>query len=144
MKKLILAFIFLPLISFSQNYDALFESAVNKFGYNNHYGAITDLNKCIQIADNKYQLGAAYGLKARCYYARNEYSNALENINIAINNDPNYADYHHHRGLIKMKGDYPGFCNDFKKAASLGNEAARKIYKGFTSSPIIAKSMGCN
>ncbi len=93
-------------------------------------GALTDYNKAIEI--NSSYVDAYYN---RGVLRENikDYSGALADYTKAIEINPSYADAYYSRGLVKANskehGDLKDACEDWKKAAELGDEGAAELLK---------------
>ena len=154
MKKLLFLLLF-PIFCFAQSGDDYYNQAKSKHNIKDYYSAINNYDKSIKIwSDNSNDnyslsknLGLAYDGKARCYFSLKNYSKALENINKAISLTPNDKDCHHLRGLIKNQaggaGIYSSPCLDFYKAAQLGHEKAKQLYKMMNGNPDFSRIYGC-
>ena len=120
------------LLSFSEKVNAesadfYFDRAYDKAERGDHYGALSDYTKAIEINPNDakayFNRGWSKGKLKDNYGAISDYTKAIE-----IN--PNYAQAYNNRGVAKSNiGDDQGGCDDFKKAISLGNKETEKWFK---------------
>ena len=99
-----------------------FNRAFEKGENGDHYGAISDYNKALEIDSNDIQAyfnrGWNKGKLKDHYGAISDYIKALEL-------DPQYADAYVNRGIEKeLIEDIKGACADWRKASDLGVEDA--------------------
>tara|TARA_Y100001968_G_C19271517_1_gene674497 strand:- start:224 stop:826 length:603 start_codon:yes stop_codon:yes gene_type:complete len=92
-----------------------------KSGLTDYSGAISDYSKAIEINPrypNAYLNRGIAKDKLKDYYG------AISDYTKAIEINPKYSEAYSNRGISKGQGfqDNKGACDDFKKAASLGNE----------------------
>ncbi len=116
------------ILSFPENLYArdasfYFNRAYNKGNKSDHYGAISDFTKAIEInptyAKAYYNRGT---VKARDL---SDYYGAISDFTKAIEINPNDTDYYLNRSIAKENiGDIKGACVDAKKAVSLGDTAS--------------------
>ena len=106
----------------AESADFYFDRAYEKAEKGDHYGAISDYTKAIEL-DPKY---------ADAYYNRGyskdelqDYYGAISDYTKAIEIDPKYADAYVNRGIEKeLIEDIKGACADWRKASDLGVEDA--------------------
>ena len=106
----------------AESADFYFDRAYEKADKGDHYGAISDYTKAIEL-DPKY---------ADAYYNRGyskdelqDYYGAISDYTKAIELDPKYADAYVNRGIEKeLIEDIKGACADWRKASDLGVEDA--------------------
>ena len=86
-------------------------------------GATKDYTKVIQLDPNREE---AYLLRAVIKIYKKEFTDdAIADLNKAIQLNPALAKAYYNLGVIKfVRNDLPGACNDWKKAADMGNEQA--------------------
>ncbi|MFI5148917.1 MAG: tetratricopeptide repeat protein [Bacteroidia bacterium] len=61
-----------------------------------------------------------------CKSKTGDYQAELDYLNRAIEQDPGDSDYFHNRGMVKLRlGNKRGACEDFTKAAGMGNERSK-------------------
>ena len=115
--------LFLPEKVNAENSKFYFNRAFEKGNNGDHYGAISDFTKAIEINPSE---GAYYNrgwnkAKLKDYYG------AISDYTKAIEIDPKNFNAYGNRGIAKEKiGDLEGACNDWRKASSLGDEIAAK------------------
>ena len=102
-----------------------FNSAYDKAQRGDHYGAISDYTKAIEInpqyAKAFYNRGISKGKLKDYYGAISDYTKAIE-----VN--PNYKSAYKNRGIAKEQiGDLKGACSDWRQTVYLSpNDAAAK------------------
>lgn len=77
---------------------------------------------------NGYNLARAYHDRGRCYERQCDFSNALEDYNQAVTNNPDYADAYFHRGQLLRADNRRSALADFRQAVRLyspGSEGHR-------------------
>ena len=86
--------------------------------------APNDFNKL--KANNLEQIKSNFSTK----FDKSDYEGALKEINKLIKLNPKKWQYFHDRGLSKYRlGDMKGACEDWKKAAELGDDDAEKFLR---------------
>lgn len=102
------------------NNKSFFDKAFTYANNGNHYVAIEYYTKSIENNEN---LRNAYFNRAVSYSKLKKYNKELKDYNKVIKIDPLFIDAYKNRGLVKKLLNYP-YCDDFKKACSLGDEKA--------------------
>ena len=100
----------------SQTAEEYFYSAYEKGNQNDHYGAIADYTKAIEINPNNAD---AYTNRGVVKYDLKDSSGAIADHTKAIEINPNFADAYNNRGVAKYFAGLDG-CSDLMKAKSLG------------------------
>ena len=104
-----------------------FNRAFDKEERGDHYGAIADYTKAIEIDPKKDK---AYYNRGIAKTKLKDYYGAISDYNKALEIDPNDKKAYNNRGIAKRKiGDDKGGCDDYKKAIALGNEGTEKWFK---------------
>ena len=95
-----------------------------KYSAGDYYGAISDYNRVIKQYPNHPKIYDAYNNRGLAKSELNDYQGGIADYSKAIEINPQYAAAYSNRGITKGIGfsDDIGACDDFKKAASLGNE----------------------
>ena len=109
--------LFLPEKVNAENSKFYFNRAFEKGNNGDHYGAISDFTKAIEIDPNY----------AKAYYNRGwnkaklkDYYGAISDYTKAIEINPNYYQAYGNRGIYKKAiGDLKGACSDWIKTDSL-------------------------
>ena len=97
-----------------------FNRAYDKSKRGDHYGAISDYTKAIEINP---QYEDAYINRGIAKRNLNDYYGAISDYNKALEIDPTDKDSYINRSISKeMIGDITGACFDAKKAISLGDK----------------------
>ena len=92
----------------------------------NYSAALKDFNQSISINPVEYNLRN----RSQTYYFLGEYKESLSDIEKAIELNPNNPENFTLRGAIKYHlKDEVGACEDFAKAAQMGNEESKTYYK---------------
>jgi tetratricopeptide (TPR) repeat protein len=108
----------------STYYFALNNRGIAKIETKNYIGAIEDFTLCLEIKNNYYSAISNRGI---AYYKAKKYKEAINDFNTLIAINPSDGNNYLHRGNTKeMLRDKEGACEDWKKAAELGVEAAKK------------------
>ena len=95
-------------------------SAYEKIKKEDHYGAIFDLTKAIEIEPNNALL---YSMRSYPKFVLKDFIGAKSDINQAIKIDPNKGSFYKLRGNVKiMLNEGKSACIDWSKAASLGDK----------------------
>ena len=103
---------------YAGDYSYYFNSAYEKGNNGNHYGAISDFTKAIEINPSE---GAYYNRGNRRMNLK-DYYGAISDYIKAIELDPTFIKAYINRSIAKEKiGDINGACFDAKKAISLGD-----------------------
>jgi len=110
-----------------QTAEEYFYSGCKKQNMNDHYGAIEDYNKAININPS---LNYAYYNRGISKGKLEDKHGAMEDYTKAITIDPNDADPYNNRGNLKREwGDYYGAIADLTKAIDIDpNDAADPYY----------------
>ena len=127
MKKLILLLLFIPFVSFGQDFSAeeFFYKAQYKAQMGYYSEAIKDLNESIKL-DNKN--AQAYGDRGLNYYKLKKYYLAERDYDQAIRIDPKNGNAYLNRGILNYAlGKKYQSCNDVRKARSLGVDVQLKV-----------------
>ena len=103
--------------------DFYFNRGNDKADTGDHYGAIIDFTKAIEInpqdADAFFNRGNSKSAIKDYYGSIYDYTNSIEI-------DSSQSDYFINRGLSRQNiGDKEGACSDWEKASSLGSKKAR-------------------
>ena len=107
-----------------------FTNRGNKKGVSgDHYGAIADYNKAIEINPN---YDSAYVNRGATKMTLKNYYGALADYNKAIEINPSDGTYYTVRGWIKnILGDFKLACNDFRKGSYLGDKVGTKAFERY-------------
>ena len=101
MKKLLIVLIlFFSYDAYSQTAEDYFERAYDKDENGDYYGAISDLNKAIELSSD-YTI--AYFNRGLAKSNLKDYYGAISDYTKAIELDPDYADAYNNRGFAKDK-----------------------------------------
>ena len=111
----------------ARNNSYYFNRAYDKAEKGDHYGAISDYTKAIELdpkdADAYYNRGISKGELKDYYGAISDYTKAIEL-------DPKDADAYYNRGISKeLIEDMKGACADWRKAYDLGVEDAANLLR---------------
>ena len=100
-----------------------FKRAYDKANRGDHYGAISDYTKAIEIDPNDLDAYINRGISKR---KLKDYYGAISDYTKAIEIDPNYKSAYKNRGISKENiGDLQGACFDWRKTVYLSpNDAA--------------------
>ena len=131
MKKIFITLLFLPLFSFSQNFDVAaehFEKGTNYYDNQQYSLALFHFNKSIsELNDNmKSALTMVLQKRAATYSALEQFDNAIDDFSKCIKLNPSDATNYFLRGHaknLKINNYGPG-CSDFKEACRLGSKDA--------------------
>ena len=116
--------LFLPEKVNAENSTFYFNRAFEKGNNGDHYGAISDYTKAIEINP---QYESAYYNRGNSKIDLKDYYGAISDYTKAIEINPKKFMAYCNRGIAKEKiGDLKGACFDWKKASSLGDEDAAK------------------
>jgi len=117
-----------------------FYSAYNKANLKDHYGAIADYNKAIEIDPN---YASAYYNRGISKSNLKDYYGAIADYNKAIELD--YTDAYHNRGISKAHlKDYYGAIADFSKTIELDpNNADAYYFRGVSKGSLSDKNGAC-
>ena len=108
----------------AESADFYFERAFEKGNNGDHYGAISDYTKAIEIDPNDSQ---AYYNRGWNKGKLKDYYGAISDYTKAIEINPNNKDAYRNSGIDKKKiGDLYGACSDWGKASSLGDEVSSR------------------
>ncbi len=111
----------------AENAKFYFDRAFEKGNKGDHYGAISDYTRAIEINPRKDQ---AYYNRGIAKTELKDYYGAISDYNKSLEIDPNDNKVYNNRGIAKRKiGDDKGGCDDYKKAISLGNKGTEKWFK---------------
>jgi DNA-binding helix-hairpin-helix protein with protein kinase domain len=111
------------------------DDADTYFNRGNAYSNLEEYQRAIEDYTQAIRLNPddanAYNNRGNTYSNLEEYQKAIEDYTQAIRLNPDYADAYNNRGAILYNhlGDRQGATEDFEKAASLGDETARKNLK---------------
>jgi len=153
MKKLLIVLIlFFSYTTYSQTAEEYYNSAHYKAENGDHYGAIADYNKAIELNPSYTN---AYNNRGNAKHTLEDYYGAITDYNKSIEIDPNDAVAYYNRGNSKNKlKDYNGSITDFNKAIELepdlasayNNRGVVKYIKGIDGCPdlMMAKKLGHN
>jgi len=95
-------------------------SANEKINKEDHYGAIFDLTKAIEIEPNNPLL---YSMRSYPKFVLKDFIGAKSDLNKAIKIEPNKGSFYKLRGNAKyMLNEEKSACIDWSKAASLGDK----------------------
>ena len=101
-----------------------FNRAYTKAEEGDYYGAISDLNKSIEINPS---YANAYYNRGHAKHNIEDYYGAISDNNRAIQINPNNHAAYRNRGMSKYAiGDKSGACSDWMKAISIGNLPTKK------------------
>ena len=110
------------------NKESLLGRALARGKVKNYRGALKDINKLIKM-DSKYNnLAILY----RAWFHTNlrNYSEAMDDYSILIENNDYLKDSYSNRGFIKdIFHDQKGACEDWKIGGELGNQNALSAFK---------------
>jgi len=109
----------------AESADFYFDSAYEKADKGDHYGAISDYTKAIEINPKDADLYYNRGNSKRSI---KDYYGAISDYTKAIEIDPKDKSFYKNRGNAKEKiGDLTGACSDWKQTVFLSpNDAAAK------------------
>ena len=100
-------------------------SANSKVKLKDYLGAIEDADYALNISS---KLVPALNAKGLALSEIGELEKAIKEFNLIVEIEPSFYKVFYNRGLIKKKlGDLKGACEDWKKAAELGDEEAAKL-----------------
>ena len=106
----------------ARNAGFYFNRAFDKAENGDHYGAIADYTKVLEI-DPKDEV--AYYNRAISKDEIGDYYGAIADYTKAIEINPNYKSAYKNRGIDKeIIGDLKGACADWQKASQLGDQDA--------------------
>lgn len=88
-------------------------------------GALQDYSSAIAL-DDKFT--EAYYNRAMIYDIQNQREKALADYNKTIELEPNFAPAYYNRGVYYFNTNKTKACEDFKKAADLGDPDGKKAY----------------
>ena len=118
MKKLLLLLLLVPVFSFGQTADDLNNRGNAKLDNKDHYGAINDYSKSIELAPD-YPM--AYNNRAYAKDQLKDHYGAINDFSKAIELNPDFAMAYNNRGFAKYNlNDIDGACKDVRIAVSLG------------------------
>tara|TARA_B100000963_G_scaffold202554_1_gene176306 strand:- start:50 stop:580 length:531 start_codon:yes stop_codon:yes gene_type:complete len=112
-----------------KNYqESLLVRAFAKGKIKNYRGALKDINKLIKM-DSKYN-NLAILYRAWFHRSLRNYSEAMDDYSILIENNEYLKDSYSNRGFIKdIFHDQKGACSDWKTGGELGNQNALSAFK---------------
>lgn len=87
--------------------------------------ALADFNQAITLNEKFVE---AYYNRAILYESLNLIDRAMNDYNRCIQNEPNFAAAYYNRGVHLFRRDRKKACDDFKKAAELGDKDAENAY----------------
>ena len=95
----------------------------------NWSGSLNDLTKAISIDPNYFEAYFHRAIQRNLGIGSDDYIGAKDDYSKCIELDPNNGHIYKLRGELKMKrlDDIKGACEDWKKAAELGDEGAAKL-----------------
>ena len=106
-----------------------FYRAYYKSDNDDHYGAISEYSKAIEVNPNYNQ---AYNNRGNSKYRLKDYYGAIADYSKSIEINPNMSSTYFNRGNAKYNlKDYSGACSDWKKASSMGYATAQKNLNSF-------------
>ena len=109
--------------------SAYLHRAVIRLQLGDYQLALSDSNKAIQLDP---QFAEAYFLLGTLKLKQKDYNGAVDAYTKAIKIYPQFALAYSLRGsAMQMSGDDKSACEDWKRAADLGNEDASKLMKNF-------------
>lgn len=112
--------------------EALIDEGFKKIEKKDYAGAIGEYSTAIAFNPKNKKL---YVLRADARQQFKDYPNSIADYTKAIEIDPTLADAYISRGLTKiMAFNAVGGCEDFKKAATLGDTSAMSLIKEFCTS----------
>ena len=104
----------------AESLEFYFNRGIEQAKGGNHFGAISDYNKVIEI-NPKY--AEVYYNRAIAKVKLEDYYGAIYDYSKAIEIKPKYASAYTNRGITKREiGDLKGACADWRKASSLGHQ----------------------
>ena len=102
---------------YAEDNSYYFNSAYDKAEIGDHYGAISDYTKAIEINP---QYDSAYYNRGNSKNALKDYYGAISDYSKAIEINPNFYQAYGNRGIYKKEiGDLKGACADWRKTDSL-------------------------
>jgi protein O-mannosyl-transferase len=108
------------------------EMSFSQFNLNDLENALFSIKKAIELEPsyaNEYLVN-----KARIEYLLKDYDSSLTDFNKVISSKPDNESAYYYRGLLKVEmKDTAAACNDFSKAAELGNSRANEALKNYCS-----------
>ena len=105
----------------------LYQFAANRSEQEDHRTALSYLNMALEIDSKVIDATIA---RAQTNFAIGAYQSAISDCTKLLEEKPEDSNYHFLRGSIRHKADdLKGACEDWKKAAELGNEAAAELLK---------------
>ena len=113
--------------AYAESAEFYFNRAYNKAEEGDHYGAISDYTRALEInprdAEAYYNRGFAKGKSE-------DYDGAISDYSKAIEINPRLVDAYYNRGNAKeLIGDMKGACSDWREASYLGDQDAAKWLK---------------
>ena len=123
MKKLLIVLIlFFSYDAYSQTAEDYFDRAYDKDENGDYYGAISDLNKAIELNPDDPDV---YNNRGIAKGELKDYYGAISDFNKAIKIDSSYPNAYFGRGVIKaLLENYNEACQDARKAKELGHETS--------------------
>ncbi|MFI5141032.1 MAG: tetratricopeptide repeat protein [Bacteroidia bacterium] len=113
-------------IASSQTAHDLYLSAITKDSLKDYPGALTDLDKALNVAKDNDSL---HILHAKIEAESNNFKEAYAEINEVIKHNSNYFEAYLLRGIIKAKsGNYEGAVHDFTKGLKLNPNSIKAYY----------------
>lgn len=110
----------------AQTAEEYFYNGVDKVKLKDHYGAIADFTKVIEIEPNNF---VSYNNRGLMKQELNDHYGAIADFTKAIEIDPNdYTGYYNRATSKALINDEKGACQDARKAKSLGYDADQMIY----------------
>ena len=125
----IVLILFFSYDAYSQTAEDYFKSAYDKDENGDYYGAISDLNKAIELNPD---YAMAYLNRGFAKSNLKDHYGAISDYNKSIELDPDYPIAYNNRGLAKLiLGQKYSGCLDLSKAGELGYESAYYAIKQF-------------
>jgi len=113
-------------VASSQTAHDFYLSAIAKDSLKDYPGALTDLDKALNITKDNDSL---HILHAKIEAESNNFKEAYAEINEVIKHNSNYFEAYLLRGIIKAKsGNYEGAVHDFTKSLKLNPNSTKAYY----------------
>ena len=127
--KVLLILFFTSSLYSQSTLEEYFYAGVAKYKFKDHYGAIADYTKAIEL-DTSYT--NAYHNRGLAKNKLKDYYGAIADYSKAIELDPNYTYAYNNRGVSKWYlKDNIGACSDFRKAAYMGLKIAQNNVRDY-------------